>query len=305
MRIWLTGGRGMVGRNFLESPRATHHEILAPSREELDLLDFEAVWSWVGDVRPDIVIHAAGKVGGIQANIREPVQFLLENFDLGRNVVVASSRHGVPRLINLGSSCMYPRNAPNPLRENMVLNGELEPTNEGYALAKIAIAKLCEYVSREHSALQYKTLVPCNIYGRHDKFDPSRSHLIPAVIHKIHEAKSTNEPAVDIWGSGEARREFMYACDLVDALFEAVERFDALPATMNIGLGQDYSINDYYETVAQVLGYEGAFVHDLAKPVGMTRKLVDVSLQTQWGWSPRWTLKEGIRETYAFYLEQL
>ena len=303
MRIWLTGGGGMVGRNFLESSRAAEHEILAPSRAELDLLDAEAVSRWVLHARPDVVVHAAGKVGGIQANLREPVAFLVDNLEIGRNVVLAARRHRVRRLVNLGSSCMYPRNAPNPLREDMVLKGELEPTNEGYALAKIATAKLCEYVGREDEGLHYKTLIPCNIYGRHDKFDPAHSHLLPAVIHKVHEAKATGAKAVEIWGDGEARREFMYAGDLADAMFDAIERFDSLPPVMNVGLGYDYSINDYYRIVAEVLGYEGAFTHDLSKPVGMARKLVDVGLQTEWGWRSKCTLEEGVRQTYRFYLE--
>ncbi len=301
MRIWLTGGRGMVGRNIVEAARDTGHEIVAPGRDELDLGDFAAVASWVERTSPDIVIHAAGRVGGIQANMRAPVGFLIDNLDLGRNVVLAARRHGVPRLINLGSSCMYPRDAPNPLREDSVMTGALEPTNEGYALAKIATARLCSYITHEDPAFQYKTLIPCNIYGRHDKFDPAHSHLIPAIIHKVHMARAAGDSTVEIWGDGEARREFMYAGDLADAILRTVDRFDTLPATMNIGLGHDHSINDYYRTIGAILGYDGRFVHDLERPVGMARKLIDATLQTQWGWHPRWTLEQGVEETYRFY----
>lgn len=304
MRIWLTGGRGMVGRNILEAPRAGRHEMLAPSSAELDLRDAGAIARWLEQARPEMVIHAAGRVGGIQANMREPVGFLVDNLDVGRNVVLAARQHGIRRLINLGSSCMYPRAAANPLREDMVLTGELEPTNEGYALAKIVTARLCEYVSREDAEFQYKTLIPCNIYGRFDKFDPARSHLLPAIIHKVHVAQQTNQNTVEIWGDGTARREFMYAGDLADAIMDAVDRFDTLPATMNVGMGKDHSINDYYRAAATVLGYRGMFVHALDRPVGMQRKLVDIGRQRQWGWAPRWTLEDGIRETYRFYRDQ-
>jgi GDP-L-fucose synthase len=252
-----------------------------------------------------MVINAAGKVGGIQANMREPVRFLLENLDMGRNIVWASQRKGVKRLINLGSSCMYPRNYNEPMGEELVLKGELEPTNEGYALAKIVTARLSEYVNREDAAFQYKTLIPCNLYGRHDKFDPAHSHLIPAIIHKIHLAKTAGAEHVEIWGDGAARREFMYAGDLADALFRAVTEFDTLPMMMNVGLGHDYSINEYYQAAAHVMGYSGSFVHDLTKPVGMMRKLVDVDLQQSWGWKAEQTLRSGIEKTYEFYLKDV
>lgn len=303
MRILLTGARGMVGRNLVEHPGAHAFEWLTPASAALDLRDYAATLAYLRETRPDLVIHAAGKVGGIQANMREPVAFLVENFDMGRNIVMAAHAAGVPRLLNMGSSCMYPRGCDGALREDMVLSGTLEPTNEGYALAKIATARLCEYVMREDDRVQYKTLIPSNLYGRHDKFDPARSHLIPAIIHKIHLAIQNGAEEVEIWGSGEARREFLYAGDLADAVIRAVTHFDALPPVMNIGLGHDYTINEYYAAVAAVMGFRGRFAHDLSKPVGMARKLVDVSLQTAWGWSPAHTLSEGIEKTYLFYRE--
>lgn len=293
----------MVGKNFLEHPQINSFEVLAPRSKELDLRDFAAVKAYLGKHCPDMVIHAAGKVGGIQANMREPVGFLLENLDMGRNIVWASRQKGIKRLINLGSSCMYPRNHNEPMREELVLTGELEPTNEGYAIAKIVTARLCEYVSREDATFQYKTMIPCNLYGRHDKFDPAHSHLIPAIIHKVHLAKVAGDEQVEIWGDGTARREFMYAGDLADALFRAVSKFDTLPMTMNVGLGHDYSINEYYQAAADVMGYSGSFVHDLAKPVGMMRKLVNVDLQQSWGWKAEHTLRSGIEKTYEFYLK--
>ncbi|OWY33346.1 GDP-L-fucose synthase family protein [Herbaspirillum aquaticum] len=305
MRIFLTGGRGMVGRNFTEHAAAAQHEILSPTSSELDLLDASAVSAWVAEHKPDVVVHAAGRVGGIQANMREPVAFLTENLDMGRNVVLAARSAGVKRLLNLGSSCMYPRNAPNPLAEQTVLTGELEPTNEGYALAKIMVARLCDYIGREDASLQYRTLIPCNLYGRHDKFDPKHSHLVPAVIHKIHQAKVEGRDTVDIWGSGKVRREFMYSGDLADCMWRALDQFDTLPAYLNVGLGKDLSILDYYHAVARIIGFEGSFVHDLTKPEGMAQKLVDTQRLESWGWRATTSLESGIAQTYQFYLEGL
>lgn len=294
----------MVGRNLLEHPGIGEFEIIAPRSSELDLRDISAVKSFLQANKPDMVIHAAGKVGGIQANMREPVSFLVDNLDMGRNTVAAAQQAGIKRLINLGSSCMYPRNHDEPLEEEMVLKGELEPTNEGYALAKVVTARLCDYIAREDSAYQYKTLIPCNIYGRYDKFDPAHSHLVPAIIHKVYKAKQNGQDSVEIWGDGTARREFMFAGDLSDAIMRAISHFDTLPNYMNVGLGYDHTINEYYQAAADVMGYTGEFAHDLSKPVGMARKLVSVEKQKNWGWSARHKLREGIEQTYNYYLKE-
>jgi GDP-L-fucose synthase len=303
-RILLTGGGGMVGRNLLDHPGMGKFEVLAPRSTELNLLDFAAVQAYVLAHKPDLIVHAAGKVGGIQANMREPVGFLMDNLDMGRNIVWAARQAGIRRLINLGSSCMYPRNHSDALHEGMVLKGELEPTNEGYALAKVVTARLCDYIRREDSSFEYKTLIPCNLYGHHDKFDPAHSHLVPAIIHKVHQARQSGLSAVEIWGDGTARREFMYAGDLADALVRAVTHFDTLPDYMNIGLGHDYTINDYYQAAATVMGYTGGFVHDTSKPVGMARKLVSIERQRAWGWSASHDLHSGIEKTYQYYLKE-
>ncbi len=294
----------MVGYNVLEHPAIGEFQVFAPRSREINLLDYNATYAYLKEFRPDIVIHVAGKVGGIEANVREPVSFMLENLDMGRNIVWASHQVGIKQLINVGSSCMYPRNHNEPLREEMILKGELEPTNEGYALAKVVTARLCEYITREDASYQYKTLIPCNIYGRHDKFDPRRSHLIPAIIHKVHLAKSDGLPTVEIWGDGTARREFMYAGDLADAMIRAIKEFDDLPAIMNVGLGRDYTINEYYKVAAEVMGYTGSFVHDTSKPVGMVRKLVSTERQLLWGWKAKTDLKSGIESAYQFYLKE-
>lgn len=300
-RVFLTGGAGMVGRNILEHQAAAGYEFFSPDISELDLFDFSAVKRHIEKVKPDVVIHAAGRVGGIQANMAHPVAFLLENLDMGRNLVWAARQCGVKKLINLGSSCMYPRNAENPLKEEMVLKGELEPTNEGYAIAKVTVSRLCSYISKETPEFSYKTLIPCNLYGRWDKFSPEHSHMIPAVIRKLHEAKTKHLKTIDIWGDGTARREFMYAGDVADCIHRALTHFDTMPEIMNVGLGGDHSVNDYYQVVAEVVGYTGSFTHDLTKPSGMPRKLVDTSRLHAWGWKASTSLKDGIAAAYDFF----
>jgi len=305
MRIFLTGASGMVGRNILEHPKSVGHTWLTPGHADLDLTDRWAVQTFYEQEQPEFVIHVAGRVGGINANIKNPVGFLVDNIDMGRNILMAAHETGVKRLLNLGSSCMYPRYAVNPLKEDSILTAELEPTNEGYALAKIMVERLCRYISQQDSVFDYKTLVPCNLYGRWDKFEPHHSHLIAAVIDKIHKAKAEGLDTVEIWGDGQARREFMYCADLADTIFDAVERFETLPELMNVGIGSDDSINEIYQAVADVIGYKGAFTHDLTKPVGMQQKLVDVSRQDTWGHSPRTSLVDGVTQIYEFYLNKI
>jgi len=244
MKLLITGGNGMVGRNIQEALAALPGvQVLAPARGELDLASYAKVLEYFEQHKPDFVVHAAGRVGGIQANMAHPVEFLVENL------------------------------------------------------------RLCEYISRSEAGFMYKTMVPCNLYGRHDKFDPKHSHLIPAIIHKVHMAKVNGLNAVDIWGNGTARREFMYAGDVADAVVYALGHFDSMPAVMNLGLGHDHTVNEYYEVTARVLGWQGNFEHDLSKPVGMKRKMVDVTAQTAWGWAPKHTLQQGLEKTYNFYLE--
>lgn len=304
MKILLTGGRGMVGKNILEHPAAKDHQILAPTSAELDLRQRGPVDQWFAKHRPDFVIHSAGLVGGIQANINEPFKFLTENLDINRNLIGAAAQAGIPRLLNMGSSCMFPRGLDHPIKEEMILTGELEPTNEGYALAKIAALKMCEYLQKTAPQLSYKTLIPCNLYGRHDHFDLVRSHLIPAIILKIHAARAKAQPEVEIWGDGTARREFMDAADLADCVWACVARFDSVPQRLNVGLGLDHSVNEYYQTAADVIGYKGQFRHDLSRPVGMKRKLTDISRLQNFGWRPQSDLKTGLRKAYEFYLQE-
>lgn len=302
MKIMITGSTGMVGTNLTENSGFLAHDLLTPTSKELDLRRFDDVADYIQEYNPEIIIHAAGIVGGIQANIDEPVRFLIQNIDMGRNLVLAARQTGVKQLLNLGSSCMYPSDAQNPLTEDMILTGSLEPTNEGYALAKIVVQRFCDYIHREENDFEYKTLVPSNLYGRGDTFSPKRSHLIPAVIRKIHEAKENNIPSVEIWGDGNAKREFMYAGDLADFLALAIERFDDLPFLMNVGVGRDYTINEYYAVAAKVIGWDGRFEHDLTRPVGMKQKIVSIERQKAFGWMPATDLEDGIWLTYQYYL---
>lgn len=304
MKIFLTGGTGMVGRNIIALATQQGHEVYAPSRQELNLASINDVKEKIEIFQPDVVIHSAGLVGGIQANIAAPYDFCFENIQMGMNIIQGAFLAGVTKLINLGSSCMYPRFASNPLKEEMVLQGELEPTNEGYAIAKVATAKLAEYLSQQYG-VSYKTYIPCNLYGYWDKFDPNKSHMIPAVIRKLDDAVKQELDVVDIWGDGLARREFMFAEDLADFIVYSLSKFEQVPNNINIGIGRDYSINEYYHAVAKSVGYNGKFEHDLSKPAGMKQKLVDISKQTQLGWSPNTSLEMGIKKTYEFYLNEV
>lgn len=302
MKILITGSTGMVGQNILEHEGFLKHQLVSPSRKELNLFSYQDVLTYIKNHQPDLVIHCAGRVGGIQANIKNPVEFLVENIDLNRNVILASKNAGVKKLINVGSSCMYPRNSEEALVEEKILQGELEPTNEGYAIAKIMAQRLCSYIRRESPEYIYKTLIPCNLYGRYDKFAPEHSHLVPAVIRKLHEAKLKGEKTVDIWGDGTARREFMYSGDLVDCMYKAMHELETMPEVMNVGLGIDYSVNEYYQSCAKVVGYTGEFKHDLSKPVGMKRKLTSVAKASAWGWKNKTSLTEGLEKTYQYFL---
>jgi GDP-L-fucose synthase len=302
MKILITGGRGMVGRNILEHPLARGLDIYSPGRNELDLQNKLEVRKYLEKLSPDLIIHAAGRVGGIKANMSYPFEFLLENLEIGMNIISCAAEVGIPRLLNLASSCIYPKDVDGMLTEEMILSGRLEPTNEGYALAKIAALRLCEFANLRAGRIHYKTLIPCNLYGPYDKFDLVSAHLIPAIIAKVHNAKLNQETIVEIWGDGSAKREFMYVEDLASVVLRAARGYDEVPSLMNVGLGYDHSVLDYYKAVADVVGWQGEFTFDLTKPTGMKRKLLNVNRQTAWGFRPAHNLADGIRKTYDFYL---
>lgn len=270
----------------------------------MNLLHYDEIKNYLNENKPDFVIHCAGKVGGIQANIKDSYGFFTENMLMGINLVKAAKEAEIKNLLNLSSSCSYPPKCENPLKEEYVFDGKLEPTNEGYAIAKASITKMCEFVTRQFNGYNYKTIIPCNLYGRYDKFGENNSHMIPAVIKKLHLAKENNINVVEIWGSGNARREFMYAGDLAQMVNYIVKNFEKMPPVLNVGLGYDYTVNEYYEIIAKIVGFNGTFVHDTAKPEGMKQKLLDITKQKEFGLKSIYSIEEGIKETYKYYLEE-
>ncbi|MCE5324018.1 GDP-L-fucose synthase [bacterium] len=304
-KIYIAGHTGLLGSS-LRRMLISHgyHNLMLHTRSEINLTDSCAVTDFLSLEKPDCIILCAAKVGGIQANIADPVHFLAENLSINLNVICSALHAGVRNLIYIGSSCMYPRDYKTPLKEEYLLAAPLEPTNEGYALAKIAGAKLCEYCASQYGVC-YKTLIPCNLYGPGDKFDPASSHLIAAVIDKLHRAKTDGKSSVEIWGDGSARREFLYVEDLADYICRCIGQLDETPAYMNIGYGEDFSVLDYYKIAAEVIGFDGEFTFDISRPVGMSTKLLDSSRARLRGWKPSTTLYDGILKTYQYYLDKI
>ena len=279
-------------------------ELVLWDRSTVDLRDSSRVNELLGQAKPDVIIHAAAKVGGIHANIAHPVEFLAENQLMDSNVLMGALSHGVPNFVYVGSSCMYPRDYRQPLVESDILAAPLEPTNEGYALAKISGSRLATYISKEHG-LHYKTIIPSNLYGPGDNFDSKSSHLVAACIAKVHFAKETNGKKIDVWGDGLARREFTFVDDLSEWLVKAIPDMSNWPDVMNLGLGKDYSVNEFYQAAMAAVGYVVELVHDLSKPTGMHQKLMDSALATQTcGWSPSTDIQVGMRSTYIDFLER-
>jgi GDP-L-fucose synthase len=300
-RIMVAGARGLVGAAICRAlANRGHSELLAPSHGELELRDQAAVEGYFASRRPEYVFMAAAKVGGIVANDSYPADFIGDNLKIQTNVIDSAYRHGVRKLCFLGSSCIYPRLAPQPLRESALLTGPLEPTNEWYAVAKIAGIKMCQAYSRQHG-FNAISVMPTNLYGPHDNFDLQTSHVLPALLRKFHTAKSGGEPTVTVWGTGAPRREFLYVDDLANALCFLMESYDS-PDIINVGVGEDLTIAELARLIADVVGYRGDIVFDRTKPDGTPRKLLDVSRCTELGWSARVPLRAGLQKTYEWYL---
>ena len=304
VKIFVAGHRGMVGSAIVRRlQRAGFENILTRTRQELDLMDRAAVRVFLETERPDYVVDAAARVGGIAANFEKPVEFLIENLTIQNNVIQAAADFGVTKLLFLGSSCIYPKLAPQPLMEDALLTGPLEPTNDAYAIAKIAGIKLCQAYAREYGK-NFISGMPTNLYGPNDNFDLHTSHVLPALIRKVHEAKQGGAKEVSVWGSGTPRREFLHVDDLADACFFLLENYDS-PEIVNIGCGEDVSIKELAETVCEVLGFEGSLVFDTSKPDGTPRKLMNIGRLLALGWKPRVNLKEGIRDAHEWFLKNL
>jgi GDP-L-fucose synthase len=300
-RIYVAGHRGMVGAALVRRLASEGCTVLTAGRADVDLKRQADVEAWVAAQKPDAVIVAAAKVGGILANDSFPADFLYDNLMIEANLVEASHRAGVDKLLFLGSSCIYPRLAEQPLREDSLLTGPLEPTNEWYAIAKIAGIKLAQAYRRQHGA-DYISAMPTNLYGPHDNFDLKSSHVLPALMRKAHEAKVGNKATLEVWGTGSALREFLHVDDCADALVFLLKNYSG-PEHVNVGSEQEISIIELARLIAEVVGFRGEIVTDPSKPDGTPRKLMDGSKLRQMGWRPKVGLREGIAATYRWYLE--
>jgi GDP-L-fucose synthase len=303
-RIFVAGYRGLVGSAICRRLQAEGYtNLILRGRDQLDLRDASAVETFFATERPEYVFLAAAKVGGILANSTRPAEFIYENLTIETNVIEAARRSGVERLQFLGSSCIYPKLAPQPIKEEYLLTGPLEPTNEWYAVAKIAGIKLAQAYRKQYG-LQATSLMPTNLYGPGDNFDLTSSHVLPALIRKFHEAKSAGAAEVVIWGTGTPRREFLHVDDLAEAAVFLMIHYDD-EQIINVGTGEDVTIRELAETIATIVGYEGKLAFDASKPDGTPRKLLDVSRLNALGWKARIPLHQGIQETYDWYLRHL
>src|SRR5881394_3947460 len=300
-KIFVAGHRGMVGSALIRAFEAAgFSKLLKRDRSELDLGDSAAVSKFFAKEKPEVVIFAAAKVGGIKANNDQPVEFLLENLRVQNNVIAAAHENGARKLLFLGSSCIYPKLAPQPIPESALLSGPLEPTNEAYAIAKIAGVKLCQAFSREYGA-NFISAMPTNLYGPNDNFDLETSHVLAALMRKAHEAKVRKDQKLIVWGTGQPRREFLHVDDLAPACLLLLEKYDS-PDIVNVGFGEDISIRELAELICEVVGFDGELAWDTSKPDGTPRKLLDVTKLRALGWKPAIPLRDGIARTYQWFV---
>ena len=300
-KIFVAGHRGMVGSAIVRRLELEgFSNLLVRDRPKLDLSDESAVAKFFGDEKPAVVILAAAKVGGIKANNDYPVQFLLENLRIQNNVIRSAYENSARKLLFLGSSCIYPKLAPQPIPETALLTGPLEPTNEAYAIAKIAGIKLCQAYAREHNA-NFISVMPTNLYGPNDNFDLETSHVLAALLRKAHEAKTRKDRDLIVWGSGKPRREFLHVDDLASACLLLLEQYDS-PEIINVGCGEDISIRELAELICDVVGFDGELTLDANKPDGTPRKLLDITKLRTLGWKPSVPLRDGIAQTYEWFL---
>lgn len=302
MKIYVAGHRGLVGSAIVRAIEADgKHSWIGQSRSALDLLDRKAIFEYLANEKPDAIVIAAAKVGGIHANYTHPVQFLSENLQIETNLMDAAHAAGIPRLLFLGSSCVYPKLAQQPIKEEYLLTGELEKTNEAYALAKISGLKLVQAYRHQYGH-KWISAMPTNMYGPRDNFDLENSHVLPALIRKFHDAKVEGKTSVYLWGTGSPRREFLHSDDLGRACVFLLENYDE-DVAINVGVGQDVSISELAELIQGVVGYEGEIEWDASKPDGTARKLLDISRISNLGWRAQISLEEGIRSTYRWYTD--
>ena len=301
-KIYIAGHRGLVGSSIVRKLKAEGYtNLVTRSHSELDLMNQAAVQEFFEKEKPDCVYFSAAKVGGIAANIAAPAEFLYNNLVMESNVINSAYQTGVKKLMFLASSCIYPRLCPQPMKEEYLMDGKVEPTNEGYALAKIIGIKLCEMYHRQYGC-DFISVMPCNIYGEGDNFDPITSHVVAALIRKAHEAKVNHSSQLVMWGTGKARRELMYVDDLADACVYLINK-PFQESFVNIGTGSDISMSELIKLVCKVVGYDGQIVYDTSKPDGMPQKLMDVTKAAELGWTYHTELEDGLRKTYQYYLD--
>lgn len=306
-KIYIAGHRGMVGSACWDMLKKNGYKnLVGRSSKQLDLRNQLDLDDFISKQKPDLIINAAGKVGGILFNLNNNLNSILDNNLIGLNLIRSSISNDIKYLLNISSSCIYPNNIDRPIKEDDLLTGGIEQTNEGYALSKINVMKTCQYIDKDQNEFLYKTIIPCNLFGVNDNFDSQTSHLIPGVISRIHNAKTNGLSTVDMWGDGNARREFMFVEDLANFVLQAINKnFSKLPSFTNVGYGKDYSIKEYYIKISEVIGYKGDFKIDKSKPTGMKRKLIDSSVANQLGWKPIYTIEEGLNKTYQYYITKI
>ena len=302
-RIYVAGHRGLVGSAIIRALEQNGFEnLITRTHAELELLDAVAVQEFFAETKPEFVFLAAAKVGGIHANSTYPADFMRVNLMIQTNVIHEAWRHGVEKLMFLGSSCIYPKLCPQPIKEEYLLTGELESTNDAYALAKIAGIKTCQSYNQQYGT-NFISVMPANLYGINDNFHPENSHVLPALIRKFHEAKLSNAESVSIWGNGTARREFLHTDDLAEAVLFLMENYDD-SEIINVGCGEDQTIRELAETIQKVVGFSGCLDYDTSFPNGTPQKILDISKINSLGWKPRIPLKEGLKQVYQWYAAQ-
>ena len=303
MKLLIFGSTGFLGKNFLDHPLTNNLDILKPERGEVDLFDVNLIKKYLQKNSPDIVINCAGKVGGIVANMNNEIDFMIDNFEINRNLIISSLENKIKKFINFGSSCMYPADAINPLDESQIMNGKFEKTNEGFALSKIMSLKLCEYISNSYEEYFYKTVIPCNMFGKFDHFDnKKRSHMVAAVISKVHHAKQNKLNEIIVWGSGNVRREYTDAFNVADFILRNLDKIEQFPNYFNLGVNKDYTVKEYYEMIMEIYKYKVNLVFDKSKPDGVKQKLMSTSYPININWKQPRDLKYGLNKTIEHYI---
>ena len=299
-KILITGSKGMLGKNIIKDQRFKKFKLINLSREKFNLKDQKKMFHCLKKFKPDLVIHCAAKVGGIGDNFKNNLKYFKENVDINNSVILSAKEAGIKKFINFGSSCMYPVSAKKPLKESYISVNNLEKTNIGYALSKIVSMETCKIINLDKK-YNYKTLIPCNLYGPYDNFSLEKGHMLQSAIKKIYIAKKNNKPSIEMWGKGNAKREFMYIKDLVDFILILIKKFDKAPYIINVGTGKEYSVNKYYKSVSEILNFNPKIVRLKNKPEGQMSKVLDVKISKKLGWKNKTQLKEGIKKTVNFY----